>query len=97
MTTLYFVLTAVLGLGFTTGALLFFRRRGKLTDNQYALIFTVGLSVTWFASFLAPFFALESRRPDSELTVFALANSICFGSLGYIIVRVVLAARRHKK
>ena len=97
MATLYFFITAMLGLGLTTGTLLYFRRRGKLTDNQYALIISVGLSVTWFVSFLAPFLAPESRKPDSELAIFALANSICFGSMGYIMLRVFIAVKRKKK
>ena len=97
MATLYFVVTSVLGLTLTTGALLYFRKQGELTDNHYALIFTIGLSLTWFASFVAPFIAPESRGLNRELIIFALANSVCFGVLGYIIVMAFLAIRRKKK
>ncbi len=97
MATIYFIVTAALGLGLTAAVLVYFRNRGKLTDNQYALIFTIGLSFTWFSSFLAPFLAPKSSRPSIELTIFALANSVCFGLLTYIIVCVVLAAKRKKK
>ena len=90
MSTVYFICAATAGIVLTVGTLRYFIQRRELTPSQHAMILSVGLFVTWIASFFAPFLAPNSGTPEKAVIVLGMALSIFIGILTYVIVRIVL-------
>ncbi len=97
MSILYFALAAAAGFGLTAVSLGYYRKQGSITDNQEALILSIGFTITWLAAFFAPFLASKSRGPANSTIIFGIVLSVSTGLMTYLAARLMLWIKRRRK
>jgi hypothetical protein len=95
MGTLVFSLVGISGILLTAFAVSYFTNRKKLTPNNFAMIISVGLLLTFWGSFFLPLIVLGSF-PSKTVIIVVISFSIFLGFVVYAIARFYYAMK-HKK
>jgi hypothetical protein len=87
---LIFVVVAAAGFVLTGVWVASYRKQLHRTANGQAIVISSGLTLTWFASILAPFLASPAGAPTKTTIMFAAGLSLSTGIIAYVATRLVL-------